>query len=198
MCECDSKPIKIVPVGLNYFNRDKFRSEVVVEFSNPYEVPVELSELYKKNKREAVEILLAEIESKMKAVTLTAPSYQELRSILFVRKLYASPDRKLSEKAYSEFCKRFSKGYLKIKDMPETQSLMNQIKKYIDILENTGLMDHEVRRMDFSFSIILKKALYSLIFLLILLILCLPGIIIAYPFVLYLEKKAEKERLMVF
>lgn len=198
MSEYNSKNVKIVSVGLNYFNRDQFRSEVIIEFSKPYEVPTELAQLYKLNKKEATEILLSEIESRMKAVTWTAPTYNELRSILFVRKLYAPPDTKLSPAAYSELCKRFAKGYYKLKELPETQNLMNEIKKYIIFLENTGLSDHEVRRMDFSFSWIIKKTIYSFFLLLILLFLTLPGVLIAYPFVLYLEKKAEKERLLVF
>lgn len=197
MSEYGSKNIKIVPVGLNYFNRDQFRSEVIIEFSKPYEVPSDLAELYKLNKREATEILLSEIESRMKAVTWTAPTYNELRSILFVRKLYAPPDTKLSPAAYSELCKRFAKGYLKLKELTETQNLMNEIKKYIVFLENTGLTDHEVKRMDFSFSWIFKKTIISFFALFILLLLTLPGVLIAYPFVLYLENKAEKERLLV-
>ena len=74
MSEFGSKNVKIVPVGLNYFNRDQFRSEVIVEFAKPYEVPTELANLYKVNKREATELLLTEIESRMKAVTWTAPT----------------------------------------------------------------------------------------------------------------------------
>lgn len=197
MSEFGSKNVKIVPVGLNYFNRDQFRSEVIVEFAKPYEVSTELANFYKINKREATELLLTEIESRMKAVTWTAPTYNELRSILFVRKLYAPPDTKLSPAAYSELCKRFAKGYFKLKELPETQNLMNEIKKYIIFLENTGVSDHEVKRMDFSFSWIIKKTFYSFFMLLILLVLTLPGVLIAYPFVLYLQKKAEKERLLV-
>jgi len=197
MSEFNSKNVKIVHVGLNYFNRDKFRSEVIIEFSKPYEVPSELAVMYKTNKKKATEILLSEIESRMKAVTFIAPSYKELRSILFIRKLYAPPDIKLSPRTYSELCKGFSKAYYKLKELPDTQNLMNEIAKYIEVLESTGLMDHEVRRMDFSFMMILRKSLFSLFMLIFLLILILPGSIITYPFVKFLEYKAEKERLLV-
>lgn len=197
MSEYNTKSVKIVHVGLNYFNRDQFRSEVIVEFSKPYEVPIELAEMYKTDKKKATEILLSEIELRMKAVTLTAPSYKELRSILFIRKLYAPPDMKLSPRAYSELCKRFSKAYYKLKELPDTQKLMNEITKYIEVLENTGLMDHEVRQLDFSFMMILRKYLFSLVILVLLLLLILPGSLVAYPFVIFLKYKAEKERLLV-
>jgi glycerol-3-phosphate O-acyltransferase/dihydroxyacetone phosphate acyltransferase len=199
MSEYNSKNVKIIHVGLNYFNRDKFRSEVIIEFSKPYEVPKELALMYMIDKKKATEILLSEIECRMKAVTLIAPSYKELRSILFIRKLYAPPDTNLSSpKAYLELCKRFSKAYYELKELPDTKNLMNEIAKYIDVLENTGLMDHEVRRLDFSFMMILRKSLFSLFMLILLLILILPGSLITYPYVKFLEFKAEKERLLVY
>jgi len=48
---------------------------VIVEFSRPYKIPLSLVEKYKKNKREACSELLAEVEKKMREVTLNAPSY---------------------------------------------------------------------------------------------------------------------------
>jgi glycerol-3-phosphate O-acyltransferase/dihydroxyacetone phosphate acyltransferase len=71
--------ISIVACGLKYFKPHKFRSQVVVEFSKPYRIPQELVELYKKNKRQACAEMLTEVETKMREVTLNAPSYKELR-----------------------------------------------------------------------------------------------------------------------
>ena len=67
--------ISIIACGLKYFKPQKFRSQVVVEFSRPYRIPPEMIELYKKNKRQACGDLLAEVEKRMKDVTLSAPSY---------------------------------------------------------------------------------------------------------------------------
>jgi glycerol-3-phosphate O-acyltransferase/dihydroxyacetone phosphate acyltransferase len=195
MSEYGSKNITIVPVGLNYFNRDEFRSEVIIEFGRPFVVPSELSDQFKVNKRSATEDLLLEIESRMKAVTLTAPSYMELRSLLLVRKLYLPPDTRLSPRSYSELCKKFSKGYEKLKSKEETKQLITNINKYINKLEMTGITDHEVRRMDFSYSWMTKKIVQSFIFFHLFLILALPGILMMLPFVIYLTKKAEKERI---
>lgn len=63
MSEHSSKPVKIVPVGLNYYKREEFRSEVVIEFGKPFEVPTEWADIYKVNKRDATEKLLKEIEA---------------------------------------------------------------------------------------------------------------------------------------
>ena len=63
MAEGKTKNIKILPVGLNYFKREEFRSIVNIEFGKAFEIPGEWAELYKTNKRQATEKLLIEIES---------------------------------------------------------------------------------------------------------------------------------------
>lgn len=67
--------ISIIACGLKYFKPQKFRSQVIVEFSTPYRIPQELVEKYKKNKREACAEMLMQVEKKMRDVTLSAPSY---------------------------------------------------------------------------------------------------------------------------
>lgn len=197
MSETKCKPVRIVPVGLNYYKREEFRSEVVIEFGKPFEVPQEWAIEYKTNKRESTEKLLKEIEARMKAVTLTAPSYQELRSILFVRKLYVPPEFKLTPTQYAELCKRFSKGYEKLKHREDTQDMLKKVNKYINELESTGLNDHEVKKIDFNYVWIVRKTFWSFILFHIFLILCLPAIFILSPFAYLVKKKAEKERVLV-
>merc|ERR1719329_2103024 len=46
--------VRIVPVGLNYFEPYRFRSRVVVEFGEPIVCPLEAAEKYKTDKRGAV------------------------------------------------------------------------------------------------------------------------------------------------
>lgn len=70
--------ISIIACGLKYFKPHKFRSQVIVEFSRPFRIPQSIVEKYKKNKREGCAELLAEVEKKMREVTLNAPSYKEL------------------------------------------------------------------------------------------------------------------------
>lgn len=54
--------IKIVGCGLKYFKPHQFRSKAIIEFSQPYEIPNELVELYKVDKKEACGQLLKRIE----------------------------------------------------------------------------------------------------------------------------------------
>lgn len=131
----------------------------------------------------------------MKAITLTAPSFKELRSLFLVRKLYVPKDIILTPTQYSELCKRFTKGYERLKDLPETQEIMKRVHKYINELEDTGLGDHEVKKMEFTHKWLLKKTFSGFFLFHLFLILCLPAIIIFIPFGYLIQNKAEKERL---
>lgn len=133
----------------------------------------------------------------MKAVTLTAPTYMELRSIFFMRKLYIPPKTHLTPTQFSELCKRFTKGYEKLKENDETKMMVTKINRYIRELESIGISDHEVKRMNFSYRWLLMKFLKSLLFFHLILIFSTPGIILVSPFGFYIVNKAEKEKIAV-
>lgn len=132
----------------------------------------------------------------MKSVTLTAPSYQELRSLFLVRRLYVPSDAKLTPTQYNELCKRFSKGYEKLKDREETKVIMRRVNSYINELETTGINDHEVKNINFNYVWLVRKTFWSFVLFHVFLIICLPDIFILTPFAYLVQKKAEKERLL--
>lgn len=195
MSEGKCKNVRIVPVGLNYFKREEIRSEVIIEFGKSFEIPMEWAEEFKISKRDATEKLLKEIESRMKAVTLTASSYRELRSIFFVRKLYVPADIILTPTQYTELCKRFVKGYEKLKDHPDSKEMMTKVNKYVHELEGVGINDFEVKKMDFTYAWFVRRTILYFILFHIYLFLCLPAIILLSPFAYLIKNKAEKERL---
>jgi glycerol-3-phosphate O-acyltransferase/dihydroxyacetone phosphate acyltransferase len=81
MAEYPTCKVKIVPVGLSYFNAHRFRSRVVVEFGQSFDVPSEYVEMFTQKgeaKREAVGKLLDLIRRQLKAVTQQAPDYDTL------------------------------------------------------------------------------------------------------------------------
>ena len=55
--------VNIVPIGLNYYKPSAFRSKVIIDIGKAYAIPNELTDLYKKSKREAITVLLREIEN---------------------------------------------------------------------------------------------------------------------------------------
>jgi glycerol-3-phosphate O-acyltransferase/dihydroxyacetone phosphate acyltransferase len=69
----------IVPSGLKYFKRQEFRSKVILEYGRPYRPSKKLIEMYRSGeKRQAVGIMLKDLQDRMREVTMTAPSYDEL------------------------------------------------------------------------------------------------------------------------
>ena len=80
--------VYVVACGMKYFKRHKFRSQACIEYGRPYLVPNDIAEIYTKDRRKACAKLLNQIEIRMREVTLTAPTYNELQAIYMARKLY--------------------------------------------------------------------------------------------------------------
>ncbi|ORZ02324.1 hypothetical protein BCR43DRAFT_5337 [Syncephalastrum racemosum] len=81
MAENPNLDLKIVPVGMNYFHPDKFRSRAVVSFAPPLSIGREDVEKFKKgglSKREAVTKLMDQSDEAFKTVTTNAPDYDTL------------------------------------------------------------------------------------------------------------------------
>ena len=54
--------VKLMPCTCHYYKQHMFRSKVFVEFGQPHEVPKDIAELYKTDKRGASSKLLEIIE----------------------------------------------------------------------------------------------------------------------------------------
>ncbi len=106
-------PVTIVACGLKYFKPYKFRSQVVIEFSEPYTIERELAEEFKVSKRDACSKLMTKIERRMNEVMLTAENYEELQAIILARRFYLhkNDEGKYSIEDIDTLYKRFSKGF---------------------------------------------------------------------------------------
>lgn len=133
----------------------------------------------------------------MKSVTLTAPSYNELNSLFIIRNLYIPTDVKLTPTQYTEICKRFVKGYEKLKENETIKKAMFQVNEYTNELDKVGLKDRNVRSEDFTYTWIVKKNLYSFFLATLFIILCLPALFLLTPFAYIVRNKAEQERIAV-
>lgn len=96
--------VKIVPVGLNYFNRDKFRSRVVVEFGDPISITPEQVALYKNEKRKVVSGVMDDTLAILKTLTLQSRDFETLLMLQATRRLYryeCSNQKTFWQKAFS-------------------------------------------------------------------------------------------------
>lgn len=144
--------IKIVPVGLNYFHPDRFRSRAVVSFGQPLSISpsdVEKYMLGGKDKREAVTKLLDQSDEAFKTVTVNAPDYDTLMMIQAARRLY-DPDTKPSIEQVVKLNSHFVSLWAKLKGDPHLDTIVRKVKSYNNMLTFFGIRDHQVDKLDIT------------------------------------------------
>ncbi|KAI8347838.1 hypothetical protein B0O80DRAFT_192390 [Mortierella sp. GBAus27b] len=116
LAQHSSNTLRIVPCGLNFFNRHRFRSRFYADFGVPITVPDNLVAMYREGgdaKKKACTDLLHIIHTAVENLTLNAPSYDELRLYKATRRLYAT-GKNLNVSQKLELTRRFAKGYSKL------------------------------------------------------------------------------------
>jgi glycerol-3-phosphate O-acyltransferase/dihydroxyacetone phosphate acyltransferase len=137
----------IVPVGLNYFHADRFRSRAVVEYGQPIKIPPDLTSMYLSGgslKREAVGKLMDTIEVSLKGLSLQAPDFESLVVVQAVNRLYCN-DRELSIDSSLRICRRFAFAFQEMRDHPEIIDLVKSVKHYNSMLNMYAVKDHQVK-----------------------------------------------------
>ena len=187
------KNIKLLSCGFSYFSRDEFRSDLVLEFGVPFEIPESFGETFKVNKKQAIDLFLKVVETQMKSVIITAPTYNEYMFIKMLRNLYIPDNCEISIEKKTDLARRISYIYNNARDSKSAKQLKIKIRKYMYPLEKLGIEDSELKEFNLNYNILIKKFIWSLFLLLINLILSFPLIIIM-PLVKFVKNKAEQER----
>ena len=188
------KNIKIISCGLSYFNRDEFRSDLVLEFGIPYVIPESLGNLFKENKKHAVDIVLKIVETQMRLVILTAPTYKEYMLIKMLRNLYVPNNYALPPEKSTELARRIKYIYNSVRDNKKAELIRMNVLKYTVPLEKLGLDDSDIKEMNLNYRFLIKKFIYSLCIFFINLLLAFPMLAISYPLVKFVKNKVEAER----
>ncbi|AEO58890.1 hypothetical protein MYCTH_2306608 [Thermothelomyces thermophilus ATCC 42464] len=199
LAEAPNCGLKIVPVGMNYFHAHKFRSRAVVEFGPPFEVPPELVEMYKNNRRrDAIGQLLDMVHSALSAVTVSTPDYDTLMVIQAARRLYNPTGKKLPLPVVVELNRRLAMGYERYKDDPRVIKLKDSVTEYNRQLRYLNIRDHQVEYARLSWHIVVLTFVYRLIKLIILSAGVLPGLILFAPIFIatkYISRQKAKTAL---
>ena len=188
------KGIKLISCGFSYFNRDEFRSDLVLEFGIPFKIPESLVNLFKVNKKKAIYLVLKIVETQMRLVTVTAPNYKEYMLIEMLRNLYVPEDIKLSPEKSNDLARRISFIYNSVRDNKSAKQIKIKVMKYIEPLGKLGLEDNNLKEINLNYKLLIKNFIYSLFLFLINLLLALPMLIIIFPLIRIVQKKAESER----
>lgn len=145
--------VTIVPVGLNYFNPDKFRSRAVVEYGDPIKVERRLVNMYGcggDKKRQACSELLGLIREGLQRVTLNLPDYESYQLVHMAKDMYKSSQVKYSGREELELARRFAVGLNAKSNEPKLQLLKHKMMEYRRLLKVSGLKDDQVRRTSVS------------------------------------------------
>ncbi len=140
---------RIVPIGLTFEDKGRFRSRVLVQIGEPVDPTPELAD-YQQAPREAVRTLTERVRQSLKTVTLNFPSWQEARLIERAAELYARPQSELPSETplASRFAvlKAFIAGYLSLRERaPErVAAVASAVASYDELLARHRLRDAQV------------------------------------------------------
>jgi glycerol-3-phosphate O-acyltransferase/dihydroxyacetone phosphate acyltransferase len=172
--------VKIVPCGLNYIHRHRFRSQVLIEFGEPIVIDEKWLRDHEKNEEETVRQLTDHLTQTLKNVTLNAPDWQTLRFIQAARRLYKPSSVELTPGQYVELSRRFVDRYLLAMDDPEMQAFRAEVENYQSRLEMLGLKDYQLR-FPVTFGHAFRKIMLRGVTMLAFLPLAIPGALVHLP-----------------
>lgn len=188
--------VRIVAVGLNYFHGHRFRGRVYVEFGDPFSLPQELIEQYKlggSHKIEACNALLDRIREELKAVTVSAESWDQLQMLWAVRRLYQPTGVRLSTKETVVLIRRLAENYEKVKDNQDVKALSQEVREYNQLLRDYGLRDHQVLATTISRPRAALLLIYRVLLLIVYLVLAIPGLILNLPIAIITRTVSRKK-----
>ena len=147
-------PLRLVPVGLNYFSGHRFRSRVFVDIGEPLTVPADLLPRYKQGgdeKRAATNELMTIVNTALSAVTISAPDYDTLEFFWTLRRLVRSASAPMSLDDQTELARRFATGYDRVlpdgrlwKDTERVRTVRVLTAEYNNKLKSLLLRDYQV------------------------------------------------------
>ena len=172
--------VTIIPCGLNYMHRHRFRSQVLIEFGEPIVVNGEWIDDFKDDERETVRKLTDYLAETLAAVTLNAPDWSTLRFVQAARRLYKPASATLAPSEYVELNRRFVEAYLNMAEEPETVEFRKAVDDYQSRLDVLGLKDYQLRTK-ISVGKAFRRLLVRSVSLMLLLPVAIPGVLLHLP-----------------
>lgn len=167
-------PLVIVPTGLTYVHRKRFRSRVLVQYGPPITLDETWAARWERDSHEAAQALTDEIEAALRALTVNAPDWETLRVLDGVRRLYQPAHIRLRDRI--ELARRFCDVYPTVADNPAVRRVYDEVDQYLDRLELAGLTDRDLVRGSVA-----RRAMTNLASLVLWLPLALPGFVVHLP-----------------
>ena len=172
--------VTIIPCGLNYIHRHRFRSQVLLEFGQGIVVGDDWAAQYSDDNQDTVRNLTSHLAQALRVVTLNAPDWRTLRFAQAARRLYKPAHTELTPGVYVELSRRFVDGYLKAADDPEMRQFRDDVEDYQSRLEMLGLKDYQLRH-PVALGKAFRRLMIRLLTMLVLLPIAIPGALLHLP-----------------
>lgn len=173
--------VKVIPTGLTYLRKRRFRGRVFLQFGTPIEVGPDDLAAYRADAQAACRALTDRLDAALRALTINAADWDTLRVLDGVRRLY-QPDGVTLEQR-TELARRFNTVYPSVANEPEIVALLARIRDYLERLREVGLSDRDLRR-DLGPVEVMGKVLRHLMLMLVWVPLALPGFLLHLPLAL--------------
>ena len=172
--------VVIVPFGLTYLDRDRFRSQVLLQFAAPIPMDDARLEAYRRYEVGTVRQLTAELGERITRVALSAPDWATLRFIHAARRLYKPTSARLTPASYVDLSRRFVERYALFAEKPDVQRLRVEVEAYQAELDGLGLKDHQLSH-PVSAGNAIRRIVWRTALVVVLFPLALPGAIVLLP-----------------
>lgn len=136
--------VYLIPTGLVYFDRNRFRSNVLIQFGAPIEIDEPRMELQARDGEGAVRDLTELIDARLRALTINAEDWQQVWVLDGVRRLYQPEGATLEDRA--RVARRFHLAYPLVKDRPEVRRLYSRVERFLVRKSALGIDDATLRR----------------------------------------------------
>ena len=172
--------VTIIPFGLTYLDRHRFRSQVLLHFAAPMPIDEHRRAAYENDETGTVRQLTGELRERLARVTLNAPDWATMRFIHAARRLYKPISTRLTPATYVDLSRRFVESYARFAGEPDILRLRTEIEEYQTQLELLGLKDYQLN-YPVSVRIAMTRIIWRTVLVILLLPLALPGAIIVLP-----------------
>ncbi len=165
----------VLPVGLNFTNKGRFRSDVLVKIGEP----VELSDFSSAENEEAVRALTARIRAALEDVTLNAESHEELALAQSLERFFAFRHGKYRQRSMElrfRALKKITQAYQQLREQaPERlEALRLHLRQFERLCRYWGVRDYQLS-IRYRPSVVSRFLVRSLLILFVLLPLALWG-----------------------
>ena len=194
-------PVQIVPGGLYYTSKARFRSSALICFGTPIAVPAEPLGPDGEPNADAVRALTAQLEAALSGVTIQADEEAALKLVTRAERIFSSvkgpgtQDRDLARQF--ELRQRFLRGYAQLRvEIPERiAEVEGMLARYDAEITTAGMAPENLLESRLTVGMVVKNASIALLTLIVLAPLAVAGIainIVPYQFLVPLATSVVK------